>query len=616
MTGMKSAVRRSLTKRGRVTRMILYSGGQQQKIDILPGDTVLTALHRHGIEVPSFCGGAGTCGKCKILVEKGNGGPTCEERGFLTKEELDKGIRLACYLPARSGLELKVDMQSDMEILTCGVQVEAQLDPLARLCKVKVPQPALNGGEDLASLLLKQGSFTGISAECLPVLADATYGAELAATVIGGQIVNLDSVDAGEISGVAIDIGTTTIAAYLMDLNTGRELAVCSLANPQRRYGADVIARINYAQKQDLGVQELRTSLVGGLNMAIKRLCSTVSRSPNSIKAVTIAANTVMLHMLLGANALNIANAPFTPTFTGQLVLRPWELGLDMAPHGQVVLLPGVSGYVGADITAGLLVSNFPRDAKWHGLFIDIGTNGEIVLGNGVQAVACSTAAGPAFEGANIKHGMPSVVGAISRFCFAQGKAAYKVIGDSAPRGICGSGLLSIVAELLQQGFIEPNGSFLPKSRLAAWQRNLLTTVDGLPSFVVTPGTKTNDEAIVLTQKDIRELQLAKGAIAAGVRVLMEETGISPEGIDQVVLAGGFGNSLSVEQAGVLGLIPRGLRDRVVKIGNGAGLGAKLVLLDRRYLRRAIELPGKIRYIELSAHSRFQTFFMEEMFFG
>lgn len=597
---------------------ILVRVGQNQELvlEVSPGRSVFSALREEGIMVDSFCGGMGTCGKCKVTVVSGNGEVTPEEKALLDAGELEKGIRLACYLPATDGLLVELGPSGEMVMLTMGLDTAVSLDPLVRERIVCLPTPTLTDQRDVVTQLLERESLSAIDPHCLPQLSTIPSGAEFTMTIIDDRVEATSLEPSQGICGVAFDIGTTTMAAYLVDLATGEELAVHSVANPQRQYGADVISRIHYGETDPQGALELQQCLVQGLNALIDRLCLLSGRSLETIQLVTIAANTVMLHTLLGVRALGIANAPFAPVFTDQIRVRPEKLGLKMAPNGLVVLLPSVSGYVGADIIGDLLACNFPADPHWHGLLIDIGTNGEIVLGNGSKTVACSTAAGPAFEGANIKHGMPGILGAISSFSLVDQKASFETVGAGSPLGICGSGLISIVAELIEHEFVDSSGAFTPFEELEKWQQALMTTVDGQPGFIVVPRElSATGQAIVLTQKDVREVQLAKGAIQAGVLVLLQEAGITLPQVDQLFLAGGFGNYLNVRHAAVVGLIPKELEDRVTRIGNGAGLGAKLCLVNKGHLERADDLRKTIRYVELSSHLEFHSFFMEAMFF-
>lgn len=507
----------------------IRSNHKEQEVPIRSGETVFQALIRSNAPMNSYCGGKGTCGKCKVYW--------VQER----KEVL------ACQLAAEDGMIIETMASQDVQILASSIEKAFNLNPV-------------------------------VSAE-------------------------------GGAWGVAVDIGTTTMVGYLLDLLTGQELAVTSMANPQRAYGADVISRIAYTQENQGGVEELQEVLVQALNGIITDLCAMGKIEKDQIRAMTIAGNTVILHTLLGVSAVSIANAPFEPVFSDAKVLVPQKLGIEMNEDGSIFTLPAVSGYVGADIIGGLLVCDLEREDSYS-LLIDIGTNGELVLGNKDQIIACSTAAGPAFEGANISSGMAGIRGAISSFCIRDGKAAYETIGGIAPLGICGSGVMDIMAGLLSHGFIDSTGAFAKPDSLLPWQRDLITTIDGMPALMVSPGTD-----ITFTQKDVREVQLAKGAIRAGLFTLLKEAKIDLAQISTVFLAGGFGNFVDVHSACVVGLIPAELEERVVRIGNGAGLGAKLCLLDKAELNRGVALKKHIQYVELSTRADFQEMFMDAMFF-
>ena len=508
-------------------KILIRSSRKEQEIPFQPGETVFDVMLRSDVPPNSYCGGKGTCGKCRVRwVQK--------DQEFL-----------ACQLPAEDGMLIDTVTENEIQILAQSLEKAFVLNPV-------VPS-------DLGGL------------------------------------------------GVAVDLGTTTMVGYLLDLESGQELTVASLANPQRVFGADVISRIAYTQSNPGGAGKLQEVLVTALNAMVADLCRKSQRCTYDVGAMTIAGNTVMLHTLLGVSAVSIANAPFEPVFSDQRLLSPQELGLAINPHGQIIILPSVSGYVGADIVAGLLVCDLEEQDS-YGLLIDIGTNGEIVLGKKGKMLACSTAAGPAFEGANISMGMAGVQGALSSFRLHQGERVYETIGGITPQGICGSGLMDIMAELLRHGFVDSSGAFA-RDELAQWQKEMLTAVEGMPAFMAVP------DLISFTQRDVRQVQLAKGALRAGVLTLLKEAQITAQEVGRVYLAGGFGNFVDVHNACTLGLIPAELEERVVKIGNGAGLGAKLALLDQDQLDRATSLKKQIRYIELSTRSDFQELFMEAMFF-
>lgn len=591
-----------------------FEGEGKTVLQAVDGESIFQTLRKNGLMVESACGGVGTCGKCKVRVLTACDGITREEQELLQEAELDQGIRLACCLQASEGVILELPQVGDMEIFTTDLGSQIALKPLVEKRLVKLPTPNLSDQRDLVTRLLEQETLKGIRPACLRDLAEMGYGSPCTLTIFSGEVRAVSSPEGDGLYGVAFDLGTTTIVAYLMDLTSGEELQVLSRANPQRHYGADVISRIQYTATHRKGRQDLQDCLIEVLNSLIENLCSKAKLSSEAIQIVTIAANTVMLHSLVGVSAQSIAKAPFAPVFVDTTYLEPKDLGLTLAPEGQVILLPSVSGYVGADIIGDLLACNFSRDPNWQGLLIDIGTNGEVVLGNRLQAYACSAAAGPAFEGANITLGMPAVPGAISTFRLKDNKAYYDVIGGGQPLGLCGSGLISVVAELVGHHFLDASGAFRSLDELAGWQRTMMTRYGDMPAFIVAQGNEAGPE-IVVTQKDIREVQLAKGAIKAGVMTLLKVAGLQVEELNQVYLAGGFGNHIAVEHACLLGLIPAELEGKVIRIGNGAGLGAKLCLLNGEYLELAKNLGRDIHYVELSSHPDFQTFFMDAMFF-
>lgn len=516
-------------------KILIRSANIEQEVSFTSGETVFDAIIRSDIPMDSYCGGKGTCGKCKV---------------YWVQEEREV---LACQLLAEDGMIVETTTVSDVQILATSIQKDFAPNPIVQS-------------------------------------AQAAYG-------------------------VAVDIGTTTIVGYLLDLNTGQELAVISRTNPQRVYGADVISRIAYTQANSDGVSKLQEVLVKSLNEIITQLVRTIEVDEDKILAMTIAGNTVILHTLLGVSAISIANAPFEPVFFNSKQLSPNELGVKINERGQIFTLPCVSGYVGADIIAGLLACDIENHESCS-LLIDIGTNGELVLGNSKQMIACSTAAGPAFEGANISCGMAGIRGAISSFNLQNGQRSYEIIGGGVPLGICGSGLIDVVGELIDHGFINSTGAFVQPEDLEDWQQTMLTTRDGMPAFVVVPCSEAQgNREVVFTQRDVREVQLAKGALRAGILTLMKEASIDLNKIESVFLAGGFGNFVDVHNACVVGLIPSELEEQVIRIGNGSGLGAKLCLLDKDELARGAELRENIHYIELSTRADFQELFMDAMFF-
>jgi len=427
-----------------------------------------------------------------------------------------------------------------------------------------------------------------------------------------GRVLDLEPGDTtGALYGLAIDIGTTTLAGYLLDLKTGRELAVRSRMNPQRSFGADVIARIKHVHEGDeTGLKELQEAVVSGINMVIRQLCRVAKINPAQIYKVAVAGNPTMLHLFTTVDPSQIDHSPYIPVLRDGIIITAEELGLETNPQGRVYLLPAISGYVGADITAGMLFTGLHRGDELS-LFLDIGTNAEIVLGNKEKILACSTPAGPAFEGALIKYGMSATPGAIAHASLdGDDGLKLEVIGNGIPKGICGSGLIDLAAELREVGLINEKGNLLAQHDLPYAER-VTPGERGQPQFLVSDG----QEPIYLTQQDIRELQLAKGAIRSGVEIMLHEWGATPEDVEVVYLAGAFGSYVRRESVLRIGMLPPFPLERIKPVGNAAGQGAKLCLLNKGKWAEIQELAKRVRYFELSYHQGFSDVFIESMYF-
>lgn len=392
--------------------------------------------------------------------------------------------------------------------------------------------------------------------------------------------------------GVAVDIGTTTIATYLVNLVTGVIAETRAILNPQAKYGADVITRIQFTTSNKEGLKILQNELIDALNRELASLVHFAGISENEVIKVVFAGNTTMLHLLLGVNPGTLAQAPFKAQFLDERMLKGAHLNLRCSPEAEVKVLPSVSAFVGADIVAGL-ASIMPSDRHKNYLFMDIGTNGELALVTDDLVFCCSTAAGPAFEGAKITCGMGAVEGAISAFS----NDGYTVIGDEKPVGICGSGLIDIVAFLCDKGLIDTEGR-LEKD------------------YIIVPATQTDTEhAVYLTQDDVREVQLAKSAIASGIKILIKQAGISFDQIDTLFLAGGFGNYINTESAMRIGLLPSEMKEKIIPLGNTSGTGAILALKSVKFDNVIKELLGKTKHIELAADEDFALEFAMNMMF-
>jgi uncharacterized 2Fe-2S/4Fe-4S cluster protein (DUF4445 family) len=395
----------------------------------------------------------------------------------------------------------------------------------------------------------------------------------------------------------AFDIGTTTLAGYLLDAADGRTLAVESAMNPQAQYGADVIMRANYALEH--GVEVLADCIRTAIDVMLGKLADKAGADRSDIFQVCVVGNTCMQHLFLGISPASLVHAPYTPAISSGLTLCASDYGISIQKKGQLLVLPDIAGYVGAD-TCGCLLAVRPDQKEEITLLLDIGTNGEMVLGSKDRLVACSTAAGPAFEGAKISCGMRGAAGAVDHVYLKDGEITYSTVGNVPAVGICGSGLIDLVAVLLKTGAIDDSG------RLQGNQ------ADGTYMFVP-PESSGNGQGICLTQKDIREVQLAKAAIAAGIQLLMKELSVTEEQITQVYIAGAFGNYMDPRSAAVIGMIPHRLADRVRAVGNAAGEGAQIALLNRDAFQTIQSIAKQVGFVELAASEEFQDCFVDEL---
>ena len=408
----------------------------------------------------------------------------------------------------------------------------------------------------------------------------------------------------------AFDIGTTTIVCYLLDGATRRQLAVRGMLNPQSSFGADVILRANYALTH--GGEALQSAVVGAMNQLLSDCCAIANAAITDVSFCAVVGNTAMQHLLLGVSPKPLVLAPYQPLSTEGVNTTARALGLALAPDARVVILPLISGFVGADTVGCRLATDFPALAG-NTLLMDIGTNGQLVLGNATRRIACSTAAGPAFEGAKILCGMRGAPGAIDHVALENGALTYSVIGGGRPRGLCGSGLVDLVACLLSVGAILPGGRM---REAEAFPDRLITLDDGARAFVLVPASESDTGApILLSQRDVRELQLAKGAMAAGIALMADALGFTPEAIDRVLLAGAFGSYLDRDSACAVGLIPFSLRDRVETVGNAAGEGAKRAAVSDAEVAKAAVLARETEYLELASLPAFQDAFIAALAF-
>lgn len=588
-----------------------------QTIDVKPGSNLLEVLRSNNIFVSSPCGGKGTCGKCKIRLVKGlSGQPSEAEKRHLSQKELDNGFRLSCNISIESPMEIRIfSGQDNIEVLTTGEE-QIEVDPTIIKKHCVLEKPSIHDQRDDLKRLEDSLGFEKLHVNYkeLVLLSDILRSSEfdVTATVYENKLIHLEQGNRSCYKyGLAIDIGTTTIACYLMDLNTGKTMDIESQVNRQRAYGSDVISRINYTMEKPDGLFRLKKVLIEQLNDIINILCTRNNISSQNIYDIVMAGNTTMIHILLELPCKNIALAPYIPVATSEMVYEAAEIGL--CTKGKISIMPGIASYVGSDITAGILSSGILKSEKYS-LLLDLGTNGEIVLGNCREVITCSTAAGPAFEGANIKDGIGGIRGAISRIDLSKDKI-YDTIGKDKPCGICGSGVLDAVAELVKHGVVDETGRMVDEDEIEDPKlKEKMTLVDGIKAFVLAEDT-AKGERIVFTQKDVREVQLAKAAICAGIDILLKERGIKYSEVENLYLGGGFGNYMDIDSALSIGMIPKELKGKIKSIGNCAGSGAKNYLLSSKARKEAGKIKLIAQYIELSKRQDFQEHFVDSMMF-
>jgi uncharacterized 2Fe-2S/4Fe-4S cluster protein (DUF4445 family) len=580
------------------------------------GGTLLDAARTLGVDLASVCGGYGTCGSCRVQVVAGQVTPvTLREAGELSAAELAQGYRLACLAEPMSDCRVHVPPESLTALQRMqleGLEVVVDVRPSVARCLVHVARPTLDDlrGDD-ERLCQAAAAASGIDA-VLPDLEVARLasaelrrlGWQARATLRGREVVQV-AADEGPWLGLAADIGTTKIAAYLVDLASGRTVAARGAMNPQIAYGEDVIARLVYAGKGPDESARLQSLLVDELSHLAGEACAASGARASDIVDAVVVGNTAIHHLFLRLPVDQLAVAPFVPAVRSAVDVKAREIGLRIAPGAYVHLLPNIAGYVGADHVAVLLATGLAERSDTV-LAIDIGTNTEMCLAHGGGMASLSCASGPAFEGAHIKFGMRAAPGAIERVRIVDGRAEYKTIGDEPAVGLCGSGLLDAVAQLRLANILDGRGRLAgPGVRKA----------DGDSEFVIAPeGASGSGRAVTVTQKDIRELQLAKGAIRCGIETLLQDAGIAASDLGQVIIAGAFGTYIDVESAIRIGLLPGLPRERVLQVGNAAGTGARLALISRAQRQRAQDLARRVRYIELASTPDFMRHFADAMY--
>ena len=634
---------------------ITFSPSKKQ-VSVVQGTSILDAAREAGLHIQSVCGGDGVCGKCRVIIKKGKveSPPT----GLLTPEEIDDGVVLACeakvfndisveippesradegeILMGAQGPHKKFDLYSNVEELAPDIIHEARImehSPLSTKIFLKLPPPTLDdiisdleriyralhklGVDHIQTGLANLKNIGGFLREHNWEVT-VTLGKRNGTT----ELVQLEGGDTSKTNyGVAVDIGTTTVVTHLVDLVS--EQTVCSMGafNKQITYGDDIISRIIFASEKE-GLEKLHMAVVDNINSLIQGCITDCCNKSKHIKleditCVLCAGNPTMTHLLLNIDPGYLRKEPYVPTTNEMPVIRAAEAGIKINHRGLLACAPGVSSYIGADITAGLLVSDLTEKPE-VAMYIDMGTNGEIVLGNKDWLTCCACSVGPAFEGSGIRCGTRAIKGAIQKVKIPDPTkpAKAETIGDTAPNGICGSGLIELISEMLKAGIIDRAGKIsLPKSAIRNSQSAIIREgSEGLEYVVVSADQSATGRDIILTQADIDHLIRSKAAVYAGMATLLKKINYTVKDVSRFYIAGGFGSHLDIAKAITIGLLPNAPLDRFSYIGNGSVEGARMILLSYIAMAKARQVADKMTYIELSTDNTFTEEFISAMF--
>ncbi len=626
-------------------KVIFQPSGRRGEVE--EGKTILEAAQALGVDIEGLCGNKKVCGKCKVRIEEGyfekdniesgmaHLSPLTDTERKHIKPEDGPGIRLSCNAEIHGDIKVFVPERSragKQIVRKAAKELTIALDPAVRKYNIVLTPPTLHdmtvGDYERVLQALKDNyGLTGLTFDFLAlrnlqtILREGEWNAT--ATVwMGREVIKVEPGFVEQSYGLAVDIGTTTCVGYLTDLDTGKVVSTESIMNPQVPYGEDVMSRITYAMSNPDGLATMQKAIIAGLNDICQRVAAEIGKKgPNAayvIDDLTIVFNTAMHHIFLGMDPIYIGRSPFIPAVQNSLDIKARDLGLQIAPGAYIHVLPIEAGFVGAD-NVGVLIAEEPYNQDEMVLIIDIGTNGELLLGNRNKVCSTSCATGPAFEGAQIKFGMRAAPGAIEMVNIdpATREPRYKVIGKAdwhtnvakvKAKGLCGSGIIEVVAEMFKAGIIDKSGRFVmtlgtPRVRL---------DIDGKPEYVLAWADETSINAdITITQGDVRALQLAKGALYTGAKLMMKRLGI--EKLDRVVLAGAFGSHINKEASMVLGLFPDCEIEKVYAVGNAAGDGSRMALLNRGKRIEANERARWVEFVEIATDPLFEREFMMAM---
>lgn len=565
------------------------------------GEYLADKIQQAGIHLSTYCQKRGLCGKCFIKIKEGLLPPLEKREKFLLeRKKLAKNYRLACLYRIKSDLGIEVPEESIIQesfVLTTGVQTPITLAPAARKYHLQLEKPKISTPCSITEILNShfRDKDLIVPLSLVKELPGVVEQSKFQVTIVvynDEEILNVEPRNTlSKNYGLAVDLGTTTVVVELVDLNTGESLDTLTAANSQMKYGADVISRISYAYSDPKNLDKLRDSIRYTLSQMIGQMLKRNRIDPSYVYEIVVAGNTTMNHLLLGMPVKSLAVAPFNPVFTRLLGLSMENLGFEINRYGKAYIAPNIKSFVGGDISAGLMASDL-LNRKGNYLFLDIGTNGEILLKKENRFVVTSTAAGPAFEGMNISCGTLASPGAIYRVKYKKG-LDFSTIGNKPATGICGTGLIDLIALWLEQGKISPQGKIIDENKEIPVIKN-----------------------IYVNQKDIREIQLAVAALKTGIRMILEEYHLTKEELDGIFVAGAFGNYLNIQNSIRIGLLPEIDEDKCIFIGNASLAGARALLLSLPAREEIDSLVKKIQYLSLANNPLFQKYFIESLEFN
>ncbi len=577
-------------------------------------ESLLACARRLGVGIASLCGSQGTCQCCKVQILSGTASePTSCELEAFSPQELRGGWRLACQTYPTSNCKISLpaeSMTTTQRLQVEGLEITVSPEPSVKPYHLKLPTPSLSDLQADVDRLLKalnqrhQLGCHKVDLELLRALSSQlrAWDWECQASVRNDEVIALGLWPSQQL-GLAIDLGTTKVAGYLVDLSNGRTLATKGIMNPQISYGEDIISRISGVISSPARGLQLQKLTVEALNQLAVDLCDKIGADAEKIVETVVVGNTAMHHLFLRLPVSQLVHSPFVPAVTRALDIKARDLGLHIAPGAYVHLLPNIAGFVGADHVAMLLATEAPQ-AEGITVVLDIGTNTEVSLVNNGRITAVSCASGPAFEGSHIKHGMRAASGAIERLRIESDAIQYQTVDDAPPIGICGSGILDAMSQLYLAGIVDEGGRLKDGHHRVRSHNNQR-------QFVL-----VDEPAIVITQQDLRELQLAKAAIRTGIQVLLEANSCSETEINRMIVAGAFGSYISVPSAIAIGMLPSLPLERFRQVGNAAGMGAKLALISLSKRAEAQALASQVHYIELANAPNFSQTFIQASYLG